>query len=318
MVFNERYDACPVCGLNARVTRKWVLNRYGKRFDYFIYHHQGITHYFNQNAQDSRIFKKGQLEKILIETINSQDFKLGSFRIKDLKKLLMKEYPEVGFGSIKVSLNRLAQVGIIERRKEGRNLHYINTVSKDRLSFIIVSLAVSLEDVDKDNLFKKHVFMYRVRNDHSWPLYYIPFRFVGDVGASFEDLELRATDPSTDKEFKIMLVEDAPTDKRVLLKFYMPLIPGEMREVKIEYDWSEPQQVFVFSAATKMDSFEFSVSANIPTKLTPSLISATRNETKDLTGSVNESTTPKWKSVSRISLLDVEPFSVLQLKWKPT
>lgn len=316
MVFNQREEICPVCGERARLTRKWVVNRYGKRYNYYIYNHPGYVHYSNQDKSNSKLFKKGQLEKILIKTVNSQEFKLGSFRIKDLKKLLVKDYPEIAFGSIKVSLNRLAEVGIIEKQRKGRNLVYINTVSKDRLSYIIDSLTVSLEDESDDDMFSKHSFQYKIRNDHSWPLYYVPFRAVGDVDATFDGLGMHAIDPSNSKEINVMSVEDAPTDKRVLLKLATPLLPDEVRNIKIEYHWLEPKQLFVYSSATKMNNFEFSISGNNLTKLSVSITTASRNETLDLSSQVNEAVSPKWKSICSISLTDVEPFSVLQLRWK--
>lgn len=317
MAFNEKQEVCPVCGDSARVTRKWVLNRYGKRYDYFIYHHQRFIHYYGTDEKNSRYLKKGDLEKVLIETINSQEFRLGSFKVSDIKKLLTKDFSDVGFGSIKTSLERLVEVGMIERRKEGRNLYYINTVSKDRLSFVISSLSVGLEDVDRDYMFKRHVFVYKVKNDHPWPLYYIPFRYVGDVGVSFEDLELHAIDPSNSKDFRVMLIEDTPTDKRVLLKLPSPLLPEQQKEIRIEYNWSEPRQFFVFSAATNMDSFQFSVSGNNSTKLIASVTLASKNETRDLSGSIKVVSSDLWKSISSINLREVESFSVLQFKWKP-
>lgn len=316
MAFGQSEGVCPVCGEKGRVSRKWVLNRYGKRYDYFLYHHQGFIHYSNQNERNSKEFKKGQLEKILIETINSQDFKLGSFKINDLKKMLIKDYPEIGFGSIKASLNRLAQVGIIEKQKKERSLFYVNTVSKERLSYIIESITVALEDENDDNMFSKHLFYYKIRNDHSWPLFYVPFRAVGDVDVSFEDLLMKAKDPSISKEIKLMTIEDSANDKRVLLRLPTPLMPNETREIAIEYHWPEPKQVFVYSSATRMNNFEFSISGNSPTKLNVSLTSASRNETLDLTKDVREISSEKWRSTCSLSLKDVESFSVLQLRWK--
>ncbi|MCL4447399.1 MAG: hypothetical protein M1556_04915 [Candidatus Thermoplasmatota archaeon] len=316
MVFNQREEICPVCGEKARLTRKWVVNKYGKRYDYFIYNHEGHVHYSNQGNSKSKKFKKGQLEKILIETINSQDFKLGSFRIRDLKKLLIKNYPEIGFGSIKESLNRLSDVGIIEKQRKGRSLIFVNTVSKDRLSYVIDSLTVSLEDKNDDAMFTRHLFQYKIRNDHSWPLYYVPFRAVGDVDSTFSDLGMRASDPSNSKEIKVMSVEDTPTDKRVLLKLPSPLMPEDVRDLSIEYNWPEPKQLFVYSSATKMNSFEFWLSGNSSTRLSISLTPASRNETLDLTNRVIETSSQRWKYICGISLKDVEPFSVLQLRWK--
>ena len=316
MVLGQKEGVCPVCGEKAKVTNKWVLNRYGKRYDYFLYHHDGFIHYSNQNFRNSKYFRKGQLENILIETINSQDFKLGSFRINDLRNILVKDYPEVGFSSIKVSLNRLALVGIIEKQKKGRSLFYVNTVSKERLSYIIESINVSLDDVNDDNMFTRHLFYYKIRNDHSWPLFYVPFRAVGDVEAEFENLLMKAKDPTSSKDIRLMVIEDTATDKRILLKLPTPLLPNEDRKIAIEYQWPEPKQLFVYSSATKMNNFNFSISGNRPIKLSVSLTSASRNETLDLTKEVSEGTSENRKYICSIVLKDVEPFSVLQLRWK--
>jgi hypothetical protein len=316
MSFYTKEDICPVCKSEARVSRKWVVNKYGKRYDYFVYSHQGYVHYYNQRQESSKAFKKGELEKILIETINSQNFKLGSFQIVDIKKLLLKDYPKISFGSVKVSLNKLTEIGILEKQRKGRNLFYINTVSKDRLSYIINSLGVFLDDSNNDRKYGTHRFYYNIRNDHSWPLYYIPFRVVGDVDITYDILGIKAIDSSYSKDIKIMLIEDVPKDKRVLLRLPIPLLPNEVRNIKIEYYWPEPKQIFVYSSATKMSSFEFSISGNHLLKLSAFLTSASSNETADLSGSVIESNTPVGKKIMTIKLQEVEAFSVLQLKWK--
>jgi hypothetical protein len=316
MVFSQDGVTCPVCGSAARLTRKWVLNKYSKRYDYFVYHHKGYVHYANQNTQSSKGFRKGQLEKILIETINSQAFKLGSFRISDLKKLLVGSYPNIGFGSLKVSLNRLAEVGIVERQKIGMRLFYINTVSKERLSFIIDSVSFSLEDIGNDSMLTKHTTFYKIKNDHTWPLYFIPYRVVGDSDIDFKEMKLSGFDHTNSKFATVILIEEAPKDKRFLLKLPTPLFPGEFREIIIEYYWPEPKQTYVFSAATKVTSFEFSISGNNLGRLTVSLTSVSNNETIDLSKEVKETSTSKWESVRRIKLTEVEPFSVLQLKWR--
>ncbi|MCL5789051.1 MAG: hypothetical protein M1290_01130 [Candidatus Thermoplasmatota archaeon] len=315
-MFEQREGICPVCGKGAKYTRKWVMNKYKKRYDYLIYWHQGYTHYSNQRISKSNRFRKGELEKILIETINSQDFKLGSFRIMEIKNLLAGSDIDVGFGSLKSSLNRLAEMGIVEKQKKGRGLLYVNTVSKERLSFVINSIAIWLEDIDRDSSYRRHMYSYRVKNDHSWPLYFIPFRAVGDVDMSFENINFVAFDSNDKKPIRVILVEDAPKDKRLLLKLSNPMLPNDIREINFQYDWQEPRLTYVFSAATKIDSFTFSVSGRDLTKLSISLTSGNSNETRDLSSEVEEYQSSDLVSVKRIQIINVEPFAVIQLRWK--
>lgn len=316
MGHEENVQACPICGEKARVSRKWVLNKYRKRYEYFIYQHDGFIHYSNQNKQNSREFRKGELEKLLVETINSQEFKLGSFKVNDVRKFLAKDHPDIGYGSIKVSLNRLAKGGMVEVQRSGRNLSYVNAFSKERLSFVIDSLAISLEDIDEDGMFKRHIILLKIRNDHTWPMYYVPFAAVGDEESTFQDIRMLASDYSNSKDIKITLQEDAPTDKRVLLRLPSPLMPDETRELRIEYYWPEPNKSYVQQSATKMDSFEFSISRNSLTGLTASLTSGSTNETTDLSRNIKETSSDRWNHVSIITITDVEPLSVLQFKWQ--
>lgn len=312
----KNIEKCPVCGEEAFVSHKWVLNKYGKRYDYFIYHHKRRLHYFNQNSERAKEFKKGELEKVLMEIINSQDFKLGSFRIMDVRKLLVGKYPRVGFGSIKTSLNKLVALGILEKQKSGRNLIFINTVSKERLNFIIDSISISLEDIDDDGTFKRHIYVYKVKNDRSWPLYFIPFRAVGDKDISFDQMDFRAEDPLNGKGISVFLVEDAPKDKRVLLRLPAPLFPGESIALKIIYNWAEPGQTYVFSAATKMNNFEFSLSSNRVVKLMVLMTSSSSNETQDFSSKIKEISSQGWRYVKILSLSDIEAFTFLQMKWR--
>ncbi len=251
-----------------------------------------------------------------MEIINSQDFKLGSFRITDIRRLISSKYPKVSFGSIKISLDRLANLGIIEKHKSGRNLYFINTVSKDRLSFVIDSISVTLEDIEGDGKFKRHIFIYKIKNDRSWPLYFIPLRAVGDEDISFAQMNFRAEESTESRKIGVILVEDAPRDKRVLLKLPFPLLPGGLITLKIEYDWGELGQVYVFSAATKMNRFEFSLLTNRQVKLAALMTLSSSNETEDLSSEIKEVNDKRWKYIKYLSLNDVEPFTVLQMKWK--
>ncbi|MGC8618793.1 MAG: BlaI/MecI/CopY family transcriptional regulator [Thermoplasmata archaeon] len=307
---------CPICGEEAQITKRWTVNKYGKRYQYIIYIHGSKSHYVNQDSKIKKEIKKGELEGALMETINSQDFKLGSFTVKDMISLLSNRYPNLGYCSVKTNLDKLAQIGMVERRKEGRNLYYVNTVSKERLSFAITSISILLEDIKEDKMLRKHTFLLRILNNHSWPLYYMPFRVVGDTESTFEQLEFKAFDPSNSKSYSTILIEDNPMDKRILLKLHSPLLPSESKDIKLEYLLDEPKQVFGYSSATEMESFEFTLASNHDIKLSASITSMTRNTTSDLSENISSQADDKWRYVRKVSLRKVEPFSVVQFKWQ--
>ena len=315
MVRSFKREVCPICGFRARVTHSWATNRKGNRYEYLVYHHEGKVHYINKNLAGSRMIKKGEIEEVLIGLLNSQTFNSGDFQIIDVRKYLPQKYSNLGFTSIQYALDKLEEAGIVEKQKRGRSLFYINTMDKKRLSFVIDSVEFLLDDELNDAMFRKHSILYEIRNDHPWSISFMPFRITSDVGVTFEELKYAAVETSDSKVLKVTLLEDALLEKRVLIKLPNPLLPGDKRKIRIEFSLPEPKQNFAIWSATKTERLNFTISSNNPINLIASLTSSSRNETQDLTNRLAGSESPKWKYIHSISLRDVEPFSVLQLKW---
>ncbi len=315
MVRSFKREVCPICGFRARVTHSWATNRKGNRYEYLVYHHEGKVHYINKNLAGSRMIKKGEIEEVLIGLLNSQTFNSGDFQIIDVRKYLPQKYSNLGFTSIQYALDKLEKAGIVEKQKRGRSLFYINTMDKKRLSFVFDTIEIFLGDVLNDGMFRKHSFSYEIRNDHAWSISFMPFRITADTGITFTELKYKAFDFSNSKDLKVTLLEDTPLEKRVLMRFPIPLLPGERRKMRIEYYVPETKQNFAIWSATNMTRLDFTISGNNPINLIASLTSSSRNETQDLTNRLAESESPKWKYIHSISLRDVEAFSVLQLKW---
>ncbi|MEM0141659.1 MAG: hypothetical protein QXN66_06480 [Thermoplasmatales archaeon] len=318
MVYAKQLVNCPVCGKPSRVVRKWTRNKYGVRYEYFVYYHAGQPHYVNKNEPKRSRLRKGELETALMEMINSQDFKLGSFTVNDIMNLTSSKFSGIGYCAVKMNLDKLCEIGMIESRKEGRNIYYVNTVAKERLSFIILSLSITLEDIGNDGMFKKHIAILKIKNNQSWPLYYIPLRAVGDIDSKFDQLQLRVSDPESSMEYPIVLIEDNPMDKRILAKLPHPLLPLDSKILKLEYLWDEPKKSYVHSSATEMESFQFILASNSGIKITAIETSIKNDLFADLSGSVLNCSDERWRYIKKISLKNVEPFSMFQFKWQFT
>lgn len=316
MSYTKREGTCPVCKKNGTLTRKWVLNKYKKKYSYDIYSHNGTIHYSNQSKESRRSFKKRELEQKLIEEISSEKFKQGLFNAGDIKRLLESEYPNVDSDSIRNNLHRLSGSGILESVNRGRYVFFLNRVSRDRLSFIDDSMEFSLEDLDNDLMYKGHVSISEIRNDKAWPLYFLPYRIIGDTDTRFSEIKFSGYDTTNGKELKTILLEDTPRDKRLLLKLSNPLFPNESIRVRFSYDWPEPKQTFVFSAATYMNSFGFSLAGNERLKVSITVTSSAWNEVRDLSRNILNTNNKKWKSIYSFKLKSVQPFSILQFRWK--
>lgn len=307
---------CPICNLPSIRSSKWVSNRYGERYEYFVFKHGDISHYYNKASEDRRLFKKGELESKLIEVINSDTFRDGIFRIADLKKALTRLYPNISTNSIRSNLLRLSKKGIIEVTEKNRKIFFVNLINKGKLNYAFSSMKVRLEDISNNLMFSKHISEASLTNDKEWPLYYLHIRIVGDIETNYEDLELKAYDVSKSKEMKIILIENNPKEKRILLKFPDPIPSGETREIKWEYYWEEVSELFTFSTATRTNIFEFSILSNNETKLLASMTNPNRNETRDLSKEIIKTRDDERQYISHMSIKDIEPFSVIQMKWE--
>ncbi|MCL5789713.1 MAG: hypothetical protein M1290_04515 [Candidatus Thermoplasmatota archaeon] len=312
-MLNANVGICPVCGLEARVSRQWVLNKYGKRYEYLIYHHDGYVHYFNLNSRTPRYLKKGEVENAIIEVISSQQFKLGSFTVGDIKKSLSGVYPDLGYDSIKVSLNRLAKTGLVEKQKSGRNVNWVNAAAKGRLSYFIDSLSIELEDTEGNDLFERHSFLYKITNDRSTPLYYLPFMVLSDIDTTVRELSLSAS--SLSGLVRPVIVEDMPRYKRLMIRLLKPLLPGRTDEITIRYNLPEPERIFDYSSGTETANFTFTISGSRPLALKVTLTSGTREEVLDLSSNVVELPSERWSHISRLALPKVDAFSALQFRW---
>ena len=316
MVYVKEVRVCPVCNVKAVVSKKWVLNSYGKRYNYLIYQHDGFVHYSNEKASISRNFKKGEMVKHLTDTINSENFKYGLFKTKDAKVALSNKFLSISMDSVRDSLYKLVETGMLETVRKGRILYFLNTVYKERLSFVDDSINFELLDLDDDGMFKGHIFTSIIRNDKSWPLYYLPYKIFGDSDVYYDDLQIRASVAESNETLKTLILEDKPREKRLLLKLNRPLFPNESIKIRFDYYWQEPKHTFFFTAATFMKSFELKLMGNMPLKIQGTLTQPTTGEIKDLSGSIISSGSRKWKYVYLAKIRSVKEFSVIHFKWK--
>lgn len=316
MVYTKEEGICPICKVNAIITKKWVLNKYSKRYNYLVYHHNGFVHYVSEAITGSRKFKKGELKKLLIETINSESFKEGLFSTEDAKEALLKVYPSISLDSIRDNLHKLSEEGMLELVRRGKRIFFLNAVYKERLSFLDDSIKFVLMDLDNDTLFRGHISTSLIRNDKSWPLYYLPYKIYGDTEIDFKYLRFSASDLATKESLRTLIIEDKPREKRLLLKLDKPLFPNETIKIRFEYQWQEPKQTFFFTAATQMNSFEFVLMGNKPLKIQATHTISTLNEVNDITPSIILKSNSDWKYIYSVKIKSIRAFSVIHFKWK--
>lgn len=307
---------CPICGKPSVPSSKWVLNNYGKRYDYLIYTHGDSKHYSNQSHSPSRSFKKGFLKMSLVEVINSEYFRDGLFSTRDAKDSLMKLNIMAQMDSVRDNLYRLAEIGMLKAVRKDRRVYFINAAYSSRLSFVDESLKVILKDEEGDGMFRHHISIVTVRNDKDWPLPHLPYKILGDSDVSFEEINFKARDLTNEADLKTFVIEETPTEKRLLLKLLKPVPPGETLKVRFEYFWKESNRSFFYTSATLMKRLELSFLTNKPIETSALLCASSLDDVIDLTASISKERNNRWEHSYNLKLTSLKAFSVVHFKWK--
>ncbi|MEM0167891.1 MAG: BlaI/MecI/CopY family transcriptional regulator [Thermoplasmatales archaeon] len=306
---------CPICGETGVVLRKWVLNGYGRRYEYTIYKHGSKTHYMGTLPSSVKRLRKGEIEGVLREKICSDTFTKGSFRIGDLKKLLPEKYVDVSRRTMRIALSRLEEDGVVKARKEGRSLYFLATVRNERLDFVIESINLSLKDVSNDGSYLRHVYKNVIRNDRNWPLLFVPYRIIGDSPVPLSYIDLKAFECSSGKPVKIKVEEDGPFEKRVSLKLEDPIPPHETKCILLTYSWPEIRHSFVYSAGTFLKSLTLSLEGDKKIAYNALLTDQKSGKIKDITDLLTASENKQFSHIYTLKLRSLPPFAVVQLNW---
>ncbi|MEM0138664.1 MAG: hypothetical protein QW100_02930 [Thermoplasmatales archaeon] len=304
-----------MCGETGTVSKKWVLNGYGRRYEYTIYKHGSKAHYLGTLASSRKRLRKGELEDVLREEICSDTFTLGCFRIGDLRKLLPAKYTGVSGRTMRIALNRLEVDGVVKARKEGRSLYFLTTARSERLDFVIESINLSLQDVSNDGNYSRHVYKNVIRNDRNWPLPFIPCRIIGDSPVPLSDIDLKAFECTSERTLTVKVEEDGPVEKRVTLKLRDPVPPHETKCILLTYSWPEVRHSFVYSAGTFLKSLTLRLEGNKRIAYSASLTDQTSGRIRNITDLLTASESRQFSHVYTLRLRSLLPFAVVQLNW---
>ena len=308
-------QTCPLCGNKATVTRKWVRNRSGKRYDYVLYHHSSITHWSNQNLETSPRLRKKEVQDKLLHLLNSKRFKRVIFTVDELVITLNQEGNGPQRRQIRESLEKLVNEKLVISIREGKKAYFINTLNPDRLSYTIKNADISLENTDEDHSFEKHIFRFEILNDNIFPLQYIQYNTVGDDPREKDRISFSAYDLSKKEKARIYFLEDNPRKKRIIIEFATSILPRERRKLHFEYFWPVTSSVSSFTAPTSVKSLKFSLISMEREQLKVMRTNGQRTEVEDESNRVIVTVESNGFFIVSFEAEELPAFTITKFKW---
>jgi hypothetical protein len=133
-------------------------------------------------------------------------------------------------------------------------------VARTSSRFLFNRIQLDIDILDTKTMLAHHTLLWNVINISKEPIERIFYYLEGDTPRNFPELNVSIKDED-DKELEIMSLNvNKPTRKEFFIKTRKPLKPGEKgRILKLEYDWEEPERMYLYRFASDCKSFAIQI-----------------------------------------------------------
>ena len=136
----------------------------------------------------------------------------------------------------------------------------VNTTEEDispTSKFEFKSIDIRLDVTDTKNLMTHHTWVWNFKNISKEPLGNLFYEIGGEVPKKMRDLNLTVKDKKGNN-LEISSVErNKPLEKKFYIKLAKPIKQNQYETVIFEYDWEEPDKIFVYDFSAKCKKFKY-------------------------------------------------------------
>ena len=315
---NLSIELCPVCKEPAHVTKKWVRNKSGKKYEYKLFHHNNTTHSVNENSSTLDRIRKDDARERLLELLNSTRFMKAIFTVRDIVASLDRVEYHMSYPQVRRTLKNFVDNKLISTIRKGRFIYFMNAQQSGRLNYLVRCISINLEDREGNGLFEKHTLKIKVLNGNSYPLSYLQYRAFGDNKRDKNQVSIKAFDISNNETASVYYLDDRPLEKRTIIEFTTPIPSGKERTFMIKYFWPEVEPSYTFSAATNLRRITFSLYSKKKFNLSIFETNSGRTVVEDRSSEVESFRQRNKLEVERFEDKNVNSFVILKFKWGPT
>jgi hypothetical protein len=175
---------------------------------------------------------------------------IGDYKIKHGEKILIYNIYGDNIGSKKVPSPDKKQQSKADEE-----------VLKTSSRFLFNHVGVELDILDPKTMLTHHTMIWNMVNISNDPIERIFYYLDGDSPKPFPDMNVIIKDEE-DRELDIMSLNvNKPYHKEFFVRLKKPLKPNEKKVVKIEWDWEEPERMYMHRFASDCKKFSFMLTA---------------------------------------------------------
>ena len=135
-------------------------------------------------------------------------------------------------------------------------------------NFKFKKVEISLEIINSESLMTHHTYLWDLVNISRETQPQVLYQLSGEIKRDFADLNIKITDGKGNNLDIVRIEKNKPLYKEFYVKLKQPVKRNrEIKGLKIEYDWEEPDREFIFDLPT--DCKEFKCNLSIPNKIQP-------------------------------------------------
>ena len=170
---------------------------------------------------------------------------IGDYHIKHGEELQLYNIYGKDFG------NRIAP-----RSKKVEKLTEDKMV-KPAYNFAFKAVDIVLDVTEPTTLLTHHTWVWKLENISKEPKEQVHYIIDGDKERDFKDLHVTVKD-ERGNNLEILTVDvNKPTHKEFNVKMRNPMLPKQVKTLKLEYDWEEPDRSFYYRVASDCKDFTY-------------------------------------------------------------
>lgn len=128
---------------------------------------------------------------------------------------------------------------------------------KPSYNFAFRTIDIVLDIVEPSTWLTHHTWVWKLENISKEPKEQVHYIIDGDKERDFKDLHVTVKDERGNSLDILNIDHNKPTHKEFNVKLRNPMLPKQIKTLKLEYDWEEPDRSFYYRVASDCKEFTY-------------------------------------------------------------
>ncbi|MGI0008926.1 MAG: hypothetical protein ACRD92_04825, partial [Nitrosopumilaceae archaeon] len=128
---------------------------------------------------------------------------------------------------------------------------------KPSYNFAFRTIDIMLDVVEPTTLLTHHTWVWKLENISKEPKEQVHYIIDGDKEKDFKDLHVTVKDERGNSLEVLTVDQIKPTHKEFNVQLRNPMLPKQVKTLKLEYDWEEPDRSFYYRVASDCKEFTY-------------------------------------------------------------